>query len=103
MCPIIDCSLVSDDYTGVDNHCGNRNKMNCDLQFDDTFSSLFGSIINFGCLFGALAGGTVVDKVGKKVGTSYVLRMHCSFVPAGGHAPSPCALHCGLDPHLLRP
>jgi len=76
MCPVIDCSLVSDDYTGVDNHCGNRNKMNCDLQFDDTFSSLFGSIINFGCLFGALAGGMVVDKVGKKVGMHLALMLY---------------------------
>jgi len=73
-CPTIDCSMVP---ATDSNHCGNRNKMNCELQFDDTYQSLFGSIINFGCMAGALSGGGFVDKFGKKVAMLAASLFYC--------------------------
>jgi len=77
-CPIINCDLpfhnssypmgvMSSSALTDAHHCVNAHKMNCELQFSEGFSSLFGSIINFGCLFGALAGGAFVDRFGKKM------------------------------------
>jgi len=81
-CPIVDCSgggnstmfsLLGDS----DDHCDNQHKMNCELQFSQSFQSLFGSIINFGCLAGALAGGSFVDRFGKKIGMMVSCALYC--------------------------